>query len=73
MAEEKGPEQTLTDTEISEVKQPRRKFLVMGALAAGLLGTAMTTTSCGADHCDRDVTDIDPFDRPADHCDSDGT
>ena len=36
MAAEKGPEETLTDAEISEVKQPRRKFLI-GMAAAGLV------------------------------------
>jgi len=71
MADEKVPEQTLADAEITEVKQPRRKFLMMGVTAAALLGVAMSTTACGSDHCDHDRTDADVFDRPADHCDSD--
>jgi hypothetical protein len=75
MAAEKGPEETLTDAEISEVKQPRRKFLI-GMAAAGLVGTAMATTACGSDRCDNDDgTDVDVRD-PAgggrfDHCDND--
>jgi hypothetical protein len=76
MADEKVPEQTLSDAEITEVKQPRRKFLLMGMAAAGLVGAAMTTTSCGSDHCDNDDgTDSDPGDPVGggrfDRCDND--
>ena len=75
MAEEKVPEQTLSDSEITEVKQPRRKFLMLGVTAVGLVGAAMSSSSCGADRCDADfVTDSDPRDpanRPLDSCDND--
>ncbi len=80
MSEEKKDPQSLTDAEITEVKQPRRKFLTMGAAAIGLFGVAMSATGCGADRCDTDDgTDTDTGSRADpvgggrfDRCDTDG-